>query len=110
MHPISALAVKETAAILYAGTTDGSIFQSIDAGISWTQVNRGMTMPPTSSLACDPQNPVIIYAGTSGGIYKQVSLRNRRSNRSPRRRDGIERSRSKQSGSLYRTRRSKNWV
>ena len=56
--------------ILYAGTTVG-VFQTMDAGQSWTERMRGMTeINFIVALAVDPIRPNILYAGTSGGVYR----------------------------------------
>lgn len=77
--------------IVYAGSISGRIFKSIDGGINWTTSYIGITpsecppSPPGGSMTCwryDPvppdifslaQDPVdsrIVYAGTTLGIYK----------------------------------------
>ena len=56
--------------ILYAGTSDGDIYKTQDAGASWTKVKRvdGVLI---SSLAFDPRDSRILYVGTQGdGIWK----------------------------------------
>ena len=56
--------------ILYAATTVG-VFQTKDAGQSWTERVRGMTeINFIVALAVDPVRPNILYAGTSGGVYR----------------------------------------
>ena len=56
--------------ILYAATTVG-VFQTRDAGQSWTERMRGMTeINFIVALAVDPISPNILYAGTSGGVYR----------------------------------------
>ena len=58
--------------ILYAATTVG-VFQTKDAGQSWTERMRGMTeINFIVALAVDPIRPNILYAGTSGGVYRSV--------------------------------------
>lgn len=57
---------------LYAATTVG-VFQTKDAGQSWTERMRGMTeINFTVALAIDPVRPNILYAGTSGGVYRSL--------------------------------------
>ena len=56
--------------ILYAATTVG-VFQTKDAGQSWTERMQGMTeINFIVALAVDPIRPNILYAGTSGGVYR----------------------------------------
>ena len=90
---ISALAVNDCTAMLYAGTADGGVFQSSDAGDSWTQINRGLTLPGINSLASDHQISGVIYAATSGGVYKLESIHSRTGTRSRRSRGGVNNNR-----------------
>jgi photosystem II stability/assembly factor-like uncharacterized protein len=58
--------------ILYAGTNDGDIFKSLDAGRSWQTAKRidGVAI---NSLVMDPRDSRLLYAGTQGdGIWKTV--------------------------------------
>ncbi|MCY4613323.1 MAG: hypothetical protein OXB94_06865 [Nitrospira sp.] len=58
--------------ILYAATTVG-VFQTRDAGQSWTERMRGMSeINFIVALAVDPMSPNILYAGTSGGVYRSL--------------------------------------
>ncbi len=60
------------AQILYAATTVG-VFQTRDAGQSWTERMQGMTeINFVVALAIDPIRPNILYAGTSGGVYRSI--------------------------------------
>jgi photosystem II stability/assembly factor-like uncharacterized protein len=55
---------------LYAGTSEGDIFKSVDAGISW-QTSTRVEGAPISSMAMDPRDSRLVYAGTQGsGIWK----------------------------------------
>lgn len=64
--------------ILYAGTNFvsngcdtqyiGAVFKSTDAGTSWTRASAGLPNHSVRSLAVDPTNPLVVYAGTSGLI------------------------------------------
>ncbi len=66
--------------ILYAATTDEpyhdisagrGIFLSTDSGENWKPVNEGLGVLYFNTLAVDPSDPSVIYAGSSGnGIYK----------------------------------------
>src|SRR5262249_21139009 len=45
-------------------------FMSTDSGASWTAINVGLTAQAARTLAINPDNPRIIYAGTGGhGIF-----------------------------------------
>ncbi|MFL6256857.1 MAG: SBBP repeat-containing protein, partial [Pyrinomonadaceae bacterium] len=64
---------------LYAATTSRGVLKTTDGGANWVQVNNGLmqsgiTLQPRT-LALDPLNPSIIYAGVSGftnGVYKST--------------------------------------
>lgn len=53
------------AAMLFAGTLEG-VFRSNDAGVTWTQISPegSKEIHEVESLAVDPVNPEIVYAGT----------------------------------------------
>ena len=54
---------------VYVATTDG-ILRSTDYGVTWRDAGPGLTAAPSrsmSSLALDPYDPSIVYAGTLGG-------------------------------------------
>ncbi|MDI1322004.1 MAG: fibronectin type III domain-containing protein [Algoriphagus sp.] len=48
----------------------GSIYKSIDGGLSWTQ--RGSGMGTVRKILFDPTNPQILYAASSNGISKSI--------------------------------------
>lgn len=57
---------------LYAGTSDGDIFKSVDSGVSW-QTSTRVDGTPISSILMDPRDSRVVYAGTQGaGIYLTV--------------------------------------
>ncbi|MCI0698443.1 hypothetical protein L0337_41400 [candidate division KSB1 bacterium] len=53
---------------LYAGVNaaepEGGVYKSTDGGASWQKSSTGMTNPLVRSLAINPQDPKILYAGT----------------------------------------------
>jgi hypothetical protein len=51
---------------LWAGTEYGGLWQSADAGISWIPVSDAMSGLSVHSLAVDPVNPNVMYAGAAG--------------------------------------------
>lgn len=68
-------------ATLYAGIGGCSfscffpagVFKSIDGGASWTAVNAGISDLQIASLAVDPSNADILYAGTHlNGVFKSI--------------------------------------
>jgi photosystem II stability/assembly factor-like uncharacterized protein len=56
---------------VYAGTTKG-LFKTIDAGASWTRIEKGLADTYISVLLVDPQAPDILYAGTRRGVHKSI--------------------------------------
>jgi photosystem II stability/assembly factor-like uncharacterized protein len=59
--------------IVYAGTFGSGVFKSLDGGLTWTSVNRGLANLNIYSLAIDPQHPSTLYAGTyRGQVYKST--------------------------------------
>lgn len=78
---ITALALADHGATLYAGAryyaatdTSGGVFTSKNSGASWTISRTGMSSSNVQTLAIDPTDSDIVYAGMlSGvGIYKSV--------------------------------------
>ena len=58
--------------ILYAGMASG-IFKSIDFGINWRDINKGLPKSSVSALAINPKDPKVIYIGTlSSGVFKST--------------------------------------
>jgi hypothetical protein len=60
---------------VYAGTYEGGVFKSTNAGASWTGTGRLTRVwegqPFIPALAIDPTDPDTVYAGTFGaGIFK----------------------------------------
>ena len=57
---------------LFVATTMG-VFETTNAGDSWTKRMDGMKeVLMVVTLGLDPTRPAILYAGTSGGVYKSV--------------------------------------
>jgi NHL repeat len=63
---IRALAINPgNSAIVYAATEVSGVFKSIDGGENWSPANSGLPSSTTfQSLAIDPVQPDIVYAGT----------------------------------------------
>jgi hypothetical protein len=55
--------------ILYAGTSGGGVFRSIDSGANWSPFNDGLTNPDVRVLAIAPGSPNTLYAGIAGGVF-----------------------------------------
>lgn len=50
--------------VMYAAGTSGGVWKTTNAGQSWTQLTDLLPSLVVVSLAFDPQNPEVIYAGT----------------------------------------------
>lgn len=56
--------------ILYAGTTEGDVFKSSDAGLSWSTSKR-IEGAAVTHMLMDPRDSRLLYVGTNGsGIWK----------------------------------------
>ncbi len=58
--------------IAYIGTLQDGVYKTTDGGESWVPLNIGLMSLDIRSLAIDPYNPDIVYAGLGdgAGIYK----------------------------------------
>lgn len=54
--------------IMYAGGVAGGVFKSTDAGASWNPTDDFMLNLAISTLAIDPNNGNVLYAGTGEGF------------------------------------------
>jgi photosystem II stability/assembly factor-like uncharacterized protein len=61
--------------IMYAAGVAGGVWKSTNAGASWTP--RGDLLPniAINSMAMDPRDPKVIYAGTGEGFFNGDSVR-----------------------------------
>ena len=58
---------------IYVATAAHGIFKSIDGGASWAVASNGLTSLATSSIAIDPQDSQILYAGTEDGLFRSTN-------------------------------------
>lgn len=61
--------------ILWAGSVGGGVFKSFDSGASWSATNDDLQNFAISSMAIDPNDPDILYAGTGEGFFNHDALR-----------------------------------
>jgi len=54
--------------IAYAATWRDGIFKTTDGGESWVAANNGLLSLDIRSLAIDPENPDVVYAGLAEGV------------------------------------------
>ncbi len=53
--------------------TDGGVFKSTDGGETWAASSTGLPAHTlVTSLAIDPSQPALLYAGTAAGVYKST--------------------------------------
>jgi photosystem II stability/assembly factor-like uncharacterized protein len=50
----------------YAGTDDGRVWRSINAGASWTNISAGLPLYYVTRVTADPVAPDVVYACLSG--------------------------------------------
>jgi photosystem II stability/assembly factor-like uncharacterized protein len=74
---VSALAIDpQIPDIMYAALRNMGIFKSEDSGMTWNpmEVNGLEGLDSFMSIAIDPSNANVIYAGTSEGLFKYQSI------------------------------------
>ncbi len=54
--------------IMYAGGVSGGVWKSVDAGASWTATDDTMLNLAVTTLAMDPNDRTVLYAGTGEGF------------------------------------------
>ena len=59
--------------VLHVGAEFDGVFKSTDGGESWLPVSLGLDGVRVLSLAIDPVNPKVLYAGTSASVYKTTT-------------------------------------
>src|SRR5258708_3884426 len=65
---VMSLAVDRVApTILYAGTTGGGVFMTMDRGVTWSAINTGLSNTEMQAIAIDPITTTTLYGGTNGG-------------------------------------------
>ncbi|PYM68930.1 MAG: hypothetical protein DME03_23340, partial [Candidatus Rokuibacteriota bacterium] len=66
---VSALAVDPTApTTVYAGAVGGGVWKTNDGGVTWAPLTDDQPSLAIGSLAIDPSNHLVVYAGT-GALY-----------------------------------------
>lgn len=60
---------------LYAGGVAGGVWKTTDGGRSWTALDDFGANLAVGSLAMDPSNPNIVYAGTGEGYFNEDAVR-----------------------------------
>ena len=82
VHIVTAIAMNpKSPTTLYGGTT-GGMYRSEDGAMSWKRINNGL-IPESELMASmalgvnaieiDQMNPIIVYAGTTKGLFRTVN-------------------------------------
>jgi photosystem II stability/assembly factor-like uncharacterized protein len=60
--------------VIYVGTENAGIYKSIDGGVSWRSINKGLKQASIVSIVIDPIDTKILYASVSpqSDIYKTI--------------------------------------
>src|SRR5260370_40033413 len=56
--------------IYYVGAASGGIFKTTDGGTHWEPIFEGQDVSSIGSLALDPSDPNIVWAGTRGAFVR----------------------------------------
>ncbi len=70
---LKAIAVSlKTPTLIFAGAETGGVWKSTNGGSTWMPLMHEQNNQNIRSLAIDPQNDNIVYAGTTSGYYKST--------------------------------------
>lgn len=58
--------------VVYAGSTQGGVWKSVDGGGTWSRASRGLTDYRMVALAIDPLHTSTLYAAALTGVWKSV--------------------------------------
>lgn len=58
--------------IMWTAGCSGGIWKTTDGGANWVPLNDFLPVLPVQSMALDPTNPNILYAGTGEGFFETV--------------------------------------
>jgi len=61
--------------VMYAAGVSGGVWKTTNGGALWTPLNDLMANIAVNSLAMDPKNPNVIYAGTGEGYFNIDGIR-----------------------------------
>ena len=65
---ISAGSVKGTAYVALSGTEGARVFRTHDAGLTWTDISRGLPDLVINTILADPHQPGTLFAATDAGV------------------------------------------
>jgi photosystem II stability/assembly factor-like uncharacterized protein len=58
--------------VLYAGTHPAGIFKTVDEGTNWREINVGLRNDAVLTLAANPADPRVLYAGMAYGLAHSI--------------------------------------
>jgi photosystem II stability/assembly factor-like uncharacterized protein len=61
----------ENADVMYAAAVSGGVWKTVDGGASWSTVTDLLPNIAVNSLAFDPKDSRVIYAGTGEGYFRE---------------------------------------
>jgi len=61
--------------VMYAGGVAGGVWKTTNAGLSWSPIADLLPSIAVNSMAIDPVNPNVVYAGTGEGYFNPDSVR-----------------------------------
>lgn len=61
--------------VMYAAGVAGGVWKSVNGGASWTPLADMLPNLAVNSMAMDPRNPNVIYAGTGEGFFNSDAVR-----------------------------------
>jgi photosystem II stability/assembly factor-like uncharacterized protein len=57
---------RSNSSVYYAGTTDGKVWRSTDAGTNWVDITAGLPVRWVTRVTADPANAAVVYVTLSG--------------------------------------------
>ncbi|MBK7297855.1 MAG: PKD domain-containing protein [Flavobacteriales bacterium] len=58
--------------VIYAGTANAGLWKSIDKGLNWLNVTKGMLVGEVLSIEIHISDPNIVYFGAEGDLFKSI--------------------------------------
>jgi len=72
-HALTVLVNEQRPWIAYVGTVFGGVYKSTSNAINWSRRSKGMDVPIVFSLAMDPVDDEVLYAGALGAVYRSTN-------------------------------------
>ena len=74
-HPLDRRSHPDQPDTIWAASAGGGVWRTDDAGASWQPVDDLMANLAVTSVAIDPTNPDVMYAGTGEGFFNLDAIR-----------------------------------